>query len=341
MLQILVDIVKLFAQFLLGTLKNHWGKILFSLSCAIFFLLIIFPYSDLTSFASDKIYQQTKIATRIEAMGISLLPLPGALLNGVQINISSPPLKIESVQVSPSPLSSLVHRDAYFTADLTGALGGELSMTRSPGGSVEKGDHIKENFELKADNIIVEKLLTLLKSNTLSPMNVPVNLRGKVSIESDGEIDPKFTEQPEINFVGSGTNIEFPRQTLNTMMGPLVIEAMKWKSMSLKGRMIAGEIIIEELLLGEKTDPLFLKLKGKLSLPLKAGSRGLGPIRFGSYELDTDLTLTRGANSLLTMMMDPLAGSFKTESRQGTRYVFRASGSGFGRPPRTQSIRPF
>jgi hypothetical protein len=340
-MQVVLDLVKSLASFLANFLKFQWGKILFTLSCAILFFLFLFPYSDLTSFTSKFIFEQSGIATRSRGLGIKALPFPGARISELEIYISSPPLTVNKASIYPSLLSYLLYGDLFFSADVEKIFGGDIELSRSPGEKVPEKDHRREVYDINAVKIDLAQVLSFLKTNTLSPSNIPVQLRGLVSIISNVDVDLQYVVQPNAEFQITGENIVFPPQSVATHFGPIQFPEMSWKTVLIKGRMVGGEIVFEEAQLGQAGDPLVIKSKGRLSLTLGKRPNGAIEPRLGAYEFDTDISMTQSVEAVVGLLISPLAGNFKAQSSNGTRYLFRMNGTNFVSLPRTQSIKAF
>lgn len=339
-MQVIVELVKALISFIASFLKNQWGKIILTVLFAAIFFLLIFPYGDLTSYASRFIFEKTGIPTRSKDLGLIVVPLPGARISGLEVNISSPPLSIAEVSFYPSLLSSLLKKDAFFSADLENIFGGNVEVSRSPGDSIPEKEHSKEVYDLEAEGLELAKLLQFLKTNSKGPVDIPIQLKGKLSLKTKADMDPLFTTEPTVEFLLSGNDVLFPSQSIPTAFGPLQFPEMKWKEIMIKGRLVGGELILETVELGKLGDPLLLKTKGRLSLRVsKVSDRAPLIPRFGAYEFDTDLTMSPSVEAQVGILLTPIAGNYKSQVSGGFRYLFRASGSNFRGLPRTQPIR--
>lgn len=339
-MQVIVDLVKALISYIANFLKTQWSKVFLTLFLAVVFFLLIFPYGDLTSFASRFIFEKTGISTRMDDLGLIVLPLPGAKIEGIKVNISTPPLAIQEASIYPSLFSSLLGKDAFFSADLDQILGGNVELSRSPGDSIPEKEHRKEIFELNAQELELSQVLQFLKTNSRGPVNLPIKLKGKFSLETMADLDPKFSVEPTVEFRLTGKDVLFPPQGIPTMYGAIQVPEIKWKEILLKGRLVAGELILETVEFGKLGDPMILKTKGKLSLRLsKSSDRAPINPRFGAYEFDTDLTMSPSVNAQVGIFLTPIIGSYKSQVSGGFRYLFRATGTNFRGIPRTQAIR--
>ncbi len=339
-MQVIVDIIKSLISSIAHFLKTQWGKVLLTLCLAIVFFLLIFPYSDLTSYASRFIFENTGISTRIEDLGLIALPLPGAKIEGIQVNISTPPLAIQKAHVYPSIFSSLFNKDAFFSIDLEQILGGNMEVSRSPGDRIPEKEHKKEIYQIHAENLELSKVLQFLKTNSKGPVHLPFRLKGKFSLETIADVDPQWGAEPNIEFRLTGSEVLFPAQSVSTAFGPLQFPEIKWKEILLQGRLIAGELILEVVEMGKLGDPIVLKTKGKLSLRLsKSNDRAPVKPRLGAYELDTDLTMSTSVNAQIGILLTPIIGPYKSQVSNGFRYIFRAQGVNFRGLPSTQPLR--
>lgn len=338
-MQIVLDLVKGFARYLASFLKTQWRKILVALGCAVFFFLVLFPYSDLTSFASKFIFEQAGISTRIKELGLKVLPLPGAKVSGLEVMISSPPLSIGEAAFYPSLFSYALYGDVFFSADVEQIFGGNIELSRSPGDKVPEKEHRKDVFEIEAASIDLGQVMTFLKTNTLAPSSLPLQIRGLISLLSNIDVDLQYTVQPNAEFQITGENVVFPPQSVPTHFGPIQFPEMSWKSILIKGRLVAGELVIEEAQLGQAGDPLLIKSKGRLAINLAKRPNGSIEPRFGAYEFNNDISMTQSVESVVGLLISPIAGNFKAQTSNGTRYLFRINGTGFGTLPNSQSIK--
>jgi len=338
---IIADMIKLLASFLGQTIKAHWGKMIFCLFCALIFFVLIFPYGDLTSLVSRQIYEQTGVSTRIGNLGLSMNPTPGLSISDLEINVAAPPLTIGAARVFPSLLSSLMSGGPFFTAEFDKIFGGDIVVSREPGDKVAEAEHSKEDIDLELTNVNLEQVIAALGNLTVTkPVQLPFRVSGSLSLESQLSLDPKFVEQPNAEILMTGKSIVFPPQSVPTQMGPLSFPKIQWSEIRIKGRMVGGEIIIEEAQLGKAGDPMTLKLKGSMALAIKNTRRGVLP-QPGAYELDIDLVMAQSVDSVVGLLLTPIAGNYKSAVNNGSRYLFRANATRFGVIPKTRSIRPF
>ncbi|MEO0337350.1 MAG: hypothetical protein AAF202_13220, partial [Pseudomonadota bacterium] len=185
-------------------------------------------------------------------------------------------------------------------------------------------------------------ILNTLKNLTVTaPIQVPIKMSGDLDLSTDASVDLKFSEQPLIEFNLRGRNVELPPQSVPTMMGPLSFPKIKWSEMVLRGRLIEGELIIEEGELGKKGDPMFMKIKGKIAIKID-NRRRLRTLP-GAYDFNIDLNMTQSVDSVIGLLLTPIAGNYKRPwtTGQGSTYTFRAYGSNFRGAPKTQSLATF
>jgi hypothetical protein len=340
---IIADLLKLIAFFVANTVKAHWGKMILCLIWTCVFITLLFPYGDLTALVSKQIYQGSRIDTKIDDLGFAMNPSPGIKLSGVEANIATPPLPIASLSIFPAIYPTILNfQNPYGSAALEGFLGGNIEATRAQGDKIPDTEFNKEAIELNVSGLKIEDVLALLKNLTITrPISVPVILKGRIDLTSNSVIDPTLSEQPEIEFNLAGQKLEFPPQSVPTMMGPLSFPKITWSEVYLRGRLIAGELIIEEGKIGKKGDPLFAKIEGKIAIRID-NRGGIKPLP-GAYDFNIDLNMAQSVDSVLGLLLTPIAGNYKRAwtTGAGSTYTFRAWGSGFRGLPKTQRLATF
>jgi hypothetical protein len=86
---------------------------------------------------------------------------------------------------------------------------------------------------------------------------------------------------------------------------------------------------------------LFAKIEGKIAIRID-NRGGIKPLP-GAYDFNIDLNMAQSVDSVLGLLLTPIAGNYKRAwtTGAGSTYTFRAWGSGFRGLPKTQRLATF
>lgn len=307
--------------------RFHKLKMLLVLLTAGFFLLILFPFSDLTDLMTGKILEATNNRVFIQADKLDLSVLPTVNLDGqnVVVDISSlpAPLTAKRIAISPSVLSLLglafKANPAFMSVslDADGLFGGNVSLSQRPNGSNDEGAK-KNHLSLKAENIQLHELDRLADS--------PVSLIGKANLTSEVDFFPLMDGQPEGQVTLTSKGLKIPAGTVPTQFGPLGLPGVNLSAVNVKAHMASSTLILDEVSLGSPKDPISGRAKGQMNLKVDKG--GVIP---GAYDIRIELNLSVAAERELKSFM-VFIEKFRQPGPAGARYLFRLSATGPGTP---------
>ncbi len=318
-------------QFIIDIFKFHKMKIATILIAAVVFLVLLFPFADLNDLVTEKIYEATnkQVFISFEQLNLSLLPAPGLEMAEVKLNLKNiPGFKIKKLALAPS-IASLLAFNLGFSSSFEGLLGGDVQLTLKPG---EKTGKIqKQNIELEAENINLAQISKFTKS--------PFNLKGKVNIDATADIDPSFSEQPDGEASITTQQLIIPATNVPTNFGELPLPELNFSSLIFKGRLTAGDLILEQLKLGAGKDALLVRVKGRLGLKLLKLPSGIAP-RPGAFDLKLEITSQASKNKDLQLFLSFL-DKFKTSNNGKDSYTLRIKGARFGAAPQMTKLTSF
>lgn len=315
-------------------LKFHFFKILFTFFATLFFLLALFPFSDLSDVISVQISKATQgqIFVQFETLGISLFPDTG--LNLTNLSVETPsfgPLNVDELTFFPS-IPGLIFQTPSGRMKLRGILKGDLDVALTSGKKTDLGNSTL-NVRLQGQSIVLNDLGRIA--------NLPISFNGQLDLNLSGFAEPTFAEQPEVDVELKIDRLEIPPATLESQMGPISLPDLRISKLELKGRLTGGRFNIEKGTLGAAQDDIFGTIKGGVSLTFQNQGGGINIIP-GSYNIESDLTMSSGfearAKSPLSFVF-LLLDNYKSAAANGTRYAFKATGSGPHSPPSLSALR--
>jgi type II secretion system protein N len=312
--------------------RNHKMKIVFAVFAFVFFLVVLFPYDDLSDLVTEKVAQatQNQVFLRFERLGLAAFP-PSLALDQVEVDTPFlPTLKAASMTLAPSiarllafsPGASFSARD-LFKGNLYGSVGTKTQK------DIQKIDFSVdyEKFDLKTTGDFFDS-------------SWPI--QGQATIGVKGLVEMEFTEQPEAELEITIDKMILPNTLPSTIpfVGGTQIPQIQFSKVRLQGRLINREFIIDSGSFGEEKDVFRGLIKGKLQLTFVRMGQQIQP-QFGPYDLRVDLQMDRGFEAdlqrRLTIVYD-MIGRYKTATGKGARYMMRVSGTNFYNPPNVTAI---
>lgn len=303
----------------LAFLLRHWKKYLLAVFLTAVFVVLMFPLNDVSDLVTTQVYQASgnKVYLQFEELNLDFLPAPG--LEMAQISLEAaplPPLAIRRLEVRPSLFGLLMQKlDASATAE--GIFRGDIQASIKPGRKAENG------APTHAIRVNAERL-NLAEVKKLVP--APVNFRGILNLNADGQVDPSFSNQPDITVDLSSQNFELLPSTVETMMGPLAVPELKLGRLNLKGRLSAGSFIIEEGQLGQPNDELNGTIRGRLGLEMRLVGNGMVVPIATSYEFNVNLVAKKSFEDRASMFL-LLIQNHRQPEADGGRYRFTLTGN--------------
>lgn len=310
-------------------LRFHKLKILVFLAMTAVFFVVFFPYDDLGDWVAAKVSEMTQrqVYLQFEGMGFSLYPQPGIEFEKVYMESTfAPSLRIGALSMAPS-IRGLLSFKPGVTILAQDFLKGNVHLSTRGGEKTAKGER-KQILQLQLEKVLLGEVLKLIEA--------PVDLNGAIKGESQFTVDPNFSEQPDGKIDITVDRFRLPPSSVATPIGPLNLPEITISSIRLQGRLISGELFVDELRLGDSKDELNGTVKGQLQVTLVKRGVEIAP-QFGRYDFKIDLrtlpSLEKKAGLFLTFL-----DSYKKPQIAGSRYSVQISGTNFYNPPRIQNL---
>ena len=332
----LSDILNLIIVPIKSILFYHKKKLFFFIFMILMMFVFLFPYSDLTFFAQNKINGVMKnfgSQVSFSELDFSFAPF-GMKTEEVKLSMANkPPLEVDQLFVSPSLLSLLKFQPGgNVTAE--GLFKGLLSLQVALQGTNEEN---QKEFSL-ALNLSRIDLFELFNY-----FQIPTKLTGRAQGRLEAEGEESFRKQPEGEFSFTFNSVEIP-QELSTPIGTISLpKKVKWSNSNLIGSIANGRINIQNGTLGTKTAPINGRYKGQLECPVTRTGSGVRA-NCKKYDLKVELELDRDFENKLakgfSSMINPSEINKTSTASGGARYLFSVSGGRFGAPT-LRSLKTF
>ena len=342
-----------------GFLGWIWSKrkfIFVSLLSALLFFAYFFPFSDLSDVVTSMVAKGSgnQIYLQFDSIDLNLVPAPAVSAKNITVETPTlPPLVAKWMKVSPSWTSFLFNLwtlkkassgDAEAanklpvrlgaTIEAEGLLGADVDLRVRPGSASEQGS------ERSKVSLAVEKL-NLAEFQKWS--DLPVKLQGQADLDTTVQFVPGFMEQPEGEITLHVARFNLPATTLMIPFGgammPVNLPTLTLANVNLKGHLVGGKFFIDEGVFGQSKDPIYGRIKGNLAVRLAAFGPQVQP-QFGQYNLTVELNASRAVEKEIGFAF-LLFDSAKTTTANGSRYLFLATGPGFGPPPQITKVNAF
>lgn len=321
-----MDVIKKF----FGLLLRHKWKFVLMVFSAMTFTFLLFPFGDLSDLVTAQVSKLTgnQIYLQFDTMHVSILPQPGIALEQVYVEGTQlPPLKSQEIIFTPSVMS-LINQKPAGSLTAKGFMRGQIKASIAPGTKSESGTE-RQKLTLKAESLSLAELKKFL--------NLPVSIKGNLSIDSEALADLTFKEQPDVEMLMKIDRFELPPANIQTMMGPLTLPDLKLTGVQLKGRLSAGRFIIEEGVIGRPGDELSGTIKGNIGLDIRNMGMGFTPV-MGGYNLDIDLKVKKSFEEKSSLFLS-FIDQYKTLQPDGARYAFKLSAVNPMMPPSFGALR--
>ncbi|MBX3018042.1 MAG: type II secretion system protein GspN [Bdellovibrionaceae bacterium] len=303
---------------LLVFLARQWKKYVVAIFLTAVFIVLMFPLNDVGDLVTTQVYKGTgnKVYLQFEDLNLDFLPSPGLEMSQISLEASPlPPLAIRRLEVRPSLFGLLMQKiDASATAE--GIFRGDIRASIKPGRKMENGA-ASHAITLNAERLSLAEVKKLVPA--------PVNFRGVLNLNADGQIDPSFTNQPDVTIDLNSQNFELLPSTVETMMGPLSVPELKLGRLNLKGRLSAGSFVIEDGQLGQPNDELTGTVKGRLGLEMRLVGNGMVVPVATNYEFNVNLVAKKSFEDRASMFL-LLIQNHRQPEADGGRYRFTLTG---------------
>lgn len=340
-----------------GWMWRRRSFFLTTIVAALFFFAWLFPFSDLSDAVTTAIARGTgnQVYVQFNSLDIEILPIVAASASGVAADLATlPTLAVEYLKIRPAWFSMLFSPIKLFKAargDMEaqtyaavlalshvradGILGGDVSVDLSPA-SVTNGS-VSLNTDLEIEELDLNQLQDWAE--------LPVKLKGKASADISMKINPSMSEQPEGEFSLKVSKFSLPASTVMIPMGegasmPMNLPTLTLANVVFRGRLVAGNLVLEEGTFGQASDPVHGRIKGQMDIRIQPVGPGQFVPILGNYNLTVDLSATKAIEKEIGIAF-LLFESAKTPTSSGSRYIFRAQGQGMGGVPSITKLGSF
>lgn len=317
----MTSVLKVYLKKIWSWLKLHKKKwIIFCLLCA-FFFVIQFPYEESIKYFTAKIREQTKSSFQLSYDSFYFNPFSLSLVfknPKIQLHPGEEHLTLKKINISPS-LRSL--------------------FTFKPGGTVTltwKDSKIALSFQKK--NIEKEQAGWFITLNTQqwNPSGLsaiwPIlsNISGRVNFYGELHLDPTFKAKPKGMWQLNGYNIQSKdfSYTFPGTIGTVTLPDFQWSRISSSGKIKRGEVLISDLIAGEKKEPFQVKTRGSLLLIFNKIKGSTFPrLYIKSYDIGLDILADDTLRQQL-YFLDLLFQSVASQTSDGNwQYLARIKGN--------------
>ena len=337
--------MKIFSA-LIGAVAANWRVLALFLASTFLFLLFLFPFSDLSDLVTSAVARATgnQVYIQAESLDLHLVPQPAVSASNLSVETSLPAIEAKWAKVTPGIFSTLLNIGTFMKAangdpeasraamsklslsvDAEGVWGGDVGASLRPGKRSEQGK------DMSRLSLAVEKIDL---SQVQRWAELPLRIQGQASLDTDMQMAFDFSEQPEGDFSLKVNKFALPASTVSIPMGegasfPLNIPSLTLANVILKGRLVGGNLVIEEGVFGKAGEALSGRIKGQMGLRLQPMGNSVTPI-FSAYNLTVDLNTSSEIQKELGFAFLPLDSAKTPTGAGGARYLFRATGQGVG-----------
>jgi type II secretion system protein N len=336
-----------------------WRKKAFfatALASAVLFFAWMFPFTDLSDALTSAIARGSNNAVyaQFDQLNLNIVPLVSVSATGVSADLMNlPTLNFKYLNLRPawfslmfSPLKVIKAARGDMEAQtyaavlalshvrLNGIFGGDVSLDLSP-------DKV-ENGALTASTSL--ELDSLDLSEVQNWASLPVKMKGKANAELSFKVDSTMQSQPEGEFSMNVKKFSLPASTVMIPMGeganmPVNLPTLTLANVVFKGRLVGGNLIIEEGQFGASGDPVYGRLKGQMGIRFMNMGGQVVP-QIGSYNFTVDMNSTKAVEKDIGIAF-LLFDQAKTPTAAGSHYLFRAQGQGLGGVPSITRLSSF
>lgn len=303
----------------LAFLAKQWKKYVLALFLTVIFVVLMFPLNDVSDLVTTQVYKNSgnRVYLQFQDLNLDFFPSPGIEMTEISLEaLPMPPLAIRRLEVRPSLMGLITQRiDASATAE--GIFRGDIQASIKPGRRLENGA-MTQAISVNAERLNLADVKKLLP--------VPVNFRGMLNLKAEGQVDPTFTNQPDVTVDLNSQSFELLPSTVDTMMGPLAVPELKLGKMAIKGRLSAGAFVIEDGQIGQSNDDLNGSIKGRMGLEMRMMPNGAVIPVATNYEFNVNLFAKKSFEDRASMFM-LLIQNHRQPEGDGGRYRFTLTGN--------------
>lgn len=315
-------------MFIRSLFTQHKMKIFLFSAFSTVFVLLLFPFGDLSDWASAKVSAATgnNVYVQFDDMGLTLNPFPAIYMTNVSAEVArSPEITLTELSVTPSIIGAIKQK-IMGRVQGAGLFQGEIDLNVSGSSKIRDPQALSAQLEFVDFNI-----KDTMKS--VSP-NIPVAPSGRGSVSANVDFEPAMKTQPEGDVTVQLQKLQVPAFSVPlAAFGSLPVPGLNLDKVQLKGKLKGGKLQISETVLGSPKDELSGKISGEMDMRFMPN---FSNFNVGAYNLAVDITIRDGLQNQLGSYMgivDGMVGRFKSSSLGGTRYSFRMQARSFQDPP--------
>lgn len=318
---------------LLAFISKHRNKMLLALLSATVFMFLYFPFSDLSTIISTAVTTSTenKAFFQFEKMHLGVFPGLGIKFEDVSfdyVDPQSPQLptfKLAELAVYPA-LTSLLSPIPNGRISAQGLLNGNVEVSLADGAKSENGNPRKK-IEIKAEKLNLADLKDFPQ--------IPLLLKGQLSLDGKILADLSFSEQPDADILIQIEKLELPSQMLGPL-GGLRFPDLRIGQVQIKGKLISGRFNFEEARIGRDGDEIRGDIKGGFNLNVST-QYGLR-MEMGAYNLDLDISLKKSVEDKFALLLS-FVSKYKIATADGSRFRVRVEGINPAYPPNIRNLQ--
>lgn len=301
----------------------HKSKIFLFFGLVIVFVIVFFPYDDL----SDRITQEIAVNSgntlyvQFEDLSIGFLPQPGIKMSNVKIE--SPmvgEIHADVVRAAPSILAP-IKQLPLGRVQVDNIFSGMLDVSTSPSNKINVPTAISADIEFMNFD-----LGALLKAVVPFPMKAigKMSLTGLIDIDTEMKSQPEGDIQlvsPQVNIPSFAIETSTPSANGMPIKQSISIPTLNLGRVQLKGKMKNGKVFFSDTVIGSDRDDVFAKVGGDIDIRVTPAT-----VMATYYNLQFDLTLKDAFLASLgsyATMVDLAIGKYAQKSSGGKRYLFR------------------
>jgi type II secretion system protein N len=313
---------------MIKALMKNKSKIFMLILTVIVFVFLLFPFNELGDLVSSQVSKLSgnQLSVQFDRMSLNLIPI-GLQLGQVRIdpaNMSS--LTMSELSVHPS-LAGLISQKPYGSIIAEGLFNGNIKVQVGSAPKTEKGTE-RQSIQISAQKISLSQIRQMA--------NLPLSLKGNISLETIALADLALAEPPEISELNLVINqFEIASSTILMpvpgSMDPndqieVTIPGLKLSRLELKGRLSDGKFYIESCQIGKPGDEVVGQLKGTWNIDFINSGGRITP-HFGAYDLQLDIKLNKSFQEKASSYLS-LVENYKNQLSDGTsQYKIRLSGA--------------
>ncbi len=315
----------------------HKKKVLFFIFTVALFLVVLFPYSDLTSFSKDEINKNLKstgLSADFSKISLNLYPF-GVQTTDLEVGSRTfkKPLSAGSVTLRPN-LISLMQFKLGGTALFSDLFSGDAKLSLTLDGKTDE-DTQKFKINLETEGLSLEEIASF--------QNLPLKLKGLIggNLEMSGE--ESFRTQPQGTFRFNLKNAVIPDSIPIPNFGDFPLpKKIIWENSNLFGKIEKGKIQITNGTLGTKKAPLNGRYRGFINCSFSKSKMACTNYDF-KVELELNAEFERKLASQFKTFFTKDMVNIQKLPQGGAKYSFTVQGdaSNRRRPPRVRRLSSF